>query len=184
MMRAALALALALTSTGGMASEIAGKATVFDSTTIEIDGQRIMLFGIDSIMRKQSCMANGKVWPCWEAAVRDLQTLVSQGAATCEVVGEPDPYGRVLGSVQDQRHEPERAIRPRRIRARKTKRDDGLCRRRGRGKRKEDRSVAGTVYGAIRVSDEGRHFRRTPLTPLARRSAGPQSLWVWVGLPA
>ena len=41
MMRAALALALALTSTGGMASEIAGKATVFDSTTIEIDGQRI-----------------------------------------------------------------------------------------------------------------------------------------------
>ena len=97
MMRAALALALALTSTGVMASEIAGKATVFDSTTIEIDGQRIMLFGIDSIMRKQSCMANGKVWPCWEAAVRDLQTLVSQGAATCEVVGEPDPYGRVLG---------------------------------------------------------------------------------------
>jgi hypothetical protein len=152
MMRAALALALALTSTGGMASEIAGKATVFDSTTIEIDGQRIMLFGIDSIMRKQSCMANGKVWPCWEAAVRDLQTLVSQGAATCEV-------------------EPERAIRPRRIRARKTERDDGLCRRRGRGKRKEDRSVAGTVYGAIRVSDEGRHFRRTPLTPRPARWA-------------
>jgi endonuclease YncB( thermonuclease family) len=99
MMRAALALALALalTSTDVMAREIAGKATVFDSTTIEIDGQRIMLFGIDSIMRKQSCMASGKVWPCWEAAVRDLQTLVSQGAATCEVVGEPDPYGRVLG---------------------------------------------------------------------------------------
>ena len=83
-----------------MASEIAGKAKVLDSTTIEIDGQRIMLFGIDSVMRKQSCMANGKVWPCWEAAVRDLQTLVNQGPATCEVDRRARPLWPHAGSVQ------------------------------------------------------------------------------------
>jgi endonuclease YncB( thermonuclease family) len=97
MLRVHLSLAIAIAATQVWATEITGRATVIDSTTIEIDGQRIMLFGVDSVMRKQSCTIESKVWPCWEAAVRDLQTLVDQGPATCAVVGEPDVYHRVLG---------------------------------------------------------------------------------------
>lgn len=96
MTRALLALAIAMFATRVEAGQIAGPATVVDAGVIEISGQRIMLFGIDSVMRKQSCMLDGKTWACWEASVRDLQTLVDQGPATCETVGEPDPYGRVL----------------------------------------------------------------------------------------
>lgn len=97
MIRVLLLLAVALTSTQVWASEISGTAKVVDSTVIEIDGKRIMLFGIDSVMRKQSCTIEAKPWACWDAAVRDLQILVDQGPATCQVVGEPDPYGRLLG---------------------------------------------------------------------------------------
>ncbi|HJS84643.1 MAG TPA: thermonuclease family protein [Acetobacteraceae bacterium] len=97
MTRALLSLAIALAATQVQARQITGPATVLDSTVIEINGQRIMLYGIDSVMRKQACTVDGKIWQCWPAAVRDLQTLVDQGPATCDVVGEPDPYGRVLG---------------------------------------------------------------------------------------
>jgi endonuclease YncB( thermonuclease family) len=97
MIRVLLSLAIALMGLQVRASEITGAAKVVDSTVIQIDNQRIMLFGIDSVMRKQACTIAGKMWACWEAAVRDLQTLVDQGPVTCEVVGKPDVYGRVLG---------------------------------------------------------------------------------------
>jgi len=96
MARALVFFLAAMAATPVQAKEIVGPAKAVDSATVEIDGQRIMLFGIDSVMRKQNCTLDGKVWPCWEAAVRDLQTLVDQGPATCEVVGDPDVFGRVL----------------------------------------------------------------------------------------
>jgi len=97
MTRVLLSLAIALIAAPVEASEVVGAAKVVDSTVIEINGQRIMLFGIDSIMRKQVCAIEGKIWQCWPAAIRNLQTLVDQGPAVCEVIGEPDPYGRLLG---------------------------------------------------------------------------------------
>jgi endonuclease YncB( thermonuclease family) len=97
MARALLLLIVAMFAAPAHATEIVGPAKVVDSTVIEINGQRIMLFGIDSVMRKQNCTIDGKVWQCWAAAVRDLQTLVDQGPATCQVVGDPDVFGRVLG---------------------------------------------------------------------------------------
>lgn len=100
MARAFLLLFVAMFAVPAQAAEIAGPAKVVDSTVIEINGQRIMLFGIDSVMRKQNCTMDGKIWQCWAAAVRDLQTLVDQGPATCQVVGEPDVFGRVLGRCE------------------------------------------------------------------------------------
>ncbi|MGE0653041.1 MAG: thermonuclease family protein, partial [Alphaproteobacteria bacterium] len=44
------------------------------------------------------CEINRQNWECWAAAVRELQTIVSEGPATCEQVGDPDPYGRVLAN--------------------------------------------------------------------------------------
>jgi len=78
------------------ANQITGPAEAVDPTVIAINGQRIMLFGIDSVMRKQSCTIGEKVWQCWAAALRNLEILVDQGPVTCETVGEPDVYGRLL----------------------------------------------------------------------------------------
>ena len=78
------------------ANQITGPASAVDSTVIEISGKRVMLFGIDSVMRKQICRIDGKVWQCWPAAVRALEILLDRGPATCETVGEPDVYGRLL----------------------------------------------------------------------------------------
>jgi endonuclease YncB( thermonuclease family) len=78
------------------ADQISGKAEAVDPTVIAINGQRIMLFGIESVMRKQSCTTGGKVWQCWPAALRNLEILLDQGPVTCDSVGEPDVYGRLL----------------------------------------------------------------------------------------
>jgi hypothetical protein len=53
MIRLFLYLMMAMFATTAHANEIAGPAKAVDSTVIEINGQRIMLFGIDSVMRKQ-----------------------------------------------------------------------------------------------------------------------------------
>jgi endonuclease YncB( thermonuclease family) len=96
MIRLFLSLMMAMFATAVEANEISGPAKAVDSTVIEINRQRIMLFGIDSVMRKQSCTLGGKIWQCWAAAVRELEILVDQGPATCEGIGAPDVYGRLL----------------------------------------------------------------------------------------
>ena len=85
-------------------SRISGSAKAIDLTIIQINDQRVMLFGVDSVMRKQGCTLDGKPWQCWPAAVHDLQNLLDQGPVTCDVIGEPDVYGRLLGrcSVKGQ----------------------------------------------------------------------------------
>jgi endonuclease YncB( thermonuclease family) len=96
MIRMLLSLALVALTTPVAAKEISGPAKALDIQMIEIDGQRILLFGIDSVMRKQACTLDGKIWDCWGAAMRNLQIMVDQGPATCEPVGDPDVYGRIL----------------------------------------------------------------------------------------
>jgi len=96
MIRLLLSLVLVLVATPAGAVQTSGPAKAVDPTVIEVNGQRIMLFGIDSVMRKQSCMLGGKVWQCWAAALRNLEILVDQGPVTCETVGEADVYGRLL----------------------------------------------------------------------------------------
>jgi endonuclease YncB( thermonuclease family) len=91
-----LPLVMAILTTPALANQITGPAEAVDPTVIAINGQRIMLFGIDSVMRKQSCTIGGKVWQCWPAALRNLEILLDQGPVTCETIGEPDVYGRLL----------------------------------------------------------------------------------------
>lgn len=103
-MRPFLVLASIAFATQVEADQIYGQAKAIDSQIIQVGDQRVMLFGIDSVMRKQVCMLDGKPWQCWPAAVHELQTLLDQGPVTCEAVGEPDIYGRVLArcSVNDR----------------------------------------------------------------------------------
>lgn len=97
MLRVLLLVAITLFAPRAEAGEIAGTATAIDSTIIKVNDQRIMLFGVDSVMRKQTCALDGKPWPCWPAAVHALQAILDRGPVACETVGEPDPYGRFLG---------------------------------------------------------------------------------------
>lgn len=100
MIKLLLSLMMVVFAVPAGANQITGPARAVDSTVIEVDGQRIMLFGIDSVMRKQSCTIGGKIWQCWPAAFRNLEILVDQGPVTCETVGEPDVYGRLLARCE------------------------------------------------------------------------------------
>ena len=104
-----LAMMMVVFAAPAGADQITGPATAVDPTVIAINGQRIMLFGIDSVMRKQTCTIGGKIWQCWPAALRNLEIMLDQGPVTCETVGEPDVYGRLLarcningGSLNEQ----------------------------------------------------------------------------------
>ena len=96
MIKLLLPLVMAILATPALANQITGPAEAVDPTVIAINGQRIMLFGIDSVMRKQVCSLDGKIWQCWPAALRNLEILLDQGPVTCETVGEPDVYNRLL----------------------------------------------------------------------------------------
>jgi endonuclease YncB( thermonuclease family) len=96
MIRAILAMGMMALAISAQAEEISGQAKAIDSTTIKIGEQRILLFGIDSVMRKQLCERDGKPWQCWQDAVKALQTMLDQGPVTCETTGSPDAFGRVL----------------------------------------------------------------------------------------
>jgi endonuclease YncB( thermonuclease family) len=96
MVKLLLPLVMVMFAMPAVASQITGPAEAVDPTVIAIKGQRIMLFGIDSVMRKQTCTIGGKIWQCWPAALRNLEILLDQGPVTCETVGEPDVYGRLL----------------------------------------------------------------------------------------
>jgi endonuclease YncB( thermonuclease family) len=80
------------------AQQITGQAEVVESDIIKIGEQRIMLYGIESIEPRQTCEIDRQQWECWAAAVRELQTIVSEGEVTCDPVGNPDPYGRILAN--------------------------------------------------------------------------------------
>ncbi len=97
MVRALLVLAFATCAFQAEANQVSGQGKAIDSTVVAIGNQRVMLFGIDSVMRKQICTLDGKPWQCWSAAVHELQSLLDQGPVTCDTVGEPDVFGRVLG---------------------------------------------------------------------------------------
>jgi endonuclease YncB( thermonuclease family) len=75
---------------------IVGMATVVDSDALRIGNASLMLWGIESVERPQTCAIAGQMWDCYAAAVRALQTITSVAEVSCRPVGAPDPYGRIL----------------------------------------------------------------------------------------
>ncbi|WP_376871680.1 thermonuclease family protein [Albirhodobacter sp. R86504] len=74
---------------------ISGVARVIDGDTLDLDGTRVRLFGIDAPEQNQTCAdARGKRWECGAFATQSLRALV-QGRVSCEPV-EMDRYGRTV----------------------------------------------------------------------------------------
>lgn len=77
------------------ADQLAGPAVIIDGDTIEIDGQRIRLAGIDAPEAKQGCLdAAGDSYRCGSMASLYLATLI-RGDVVCQVTGA-DKYRRAL----------------------------------------------------------------------------------------
>jgi endonuclease YncB( thermonuclease family) len=60
-----LAYALVLLSLGLAQQVLMGRASVVDGDTLEIQGVRVRLWGIDAVESSQTCLDSaGKPWPC------------------------------------------------------------------------------------------------------------------------
>ena len=84
MIRPMLALLL-LCGPAAAAGTVSGPATVIDGDTIEVQGTRIHLFGIDAPETAQSCQTvEGREYRCGREAAQALTARIAGAAVTCE----------------------------------------------------------------------------------------------------
>ena len=65
-------------------ADVTGPARVIDGDTLEIQGQRIRLHGIDAPETSQLCRLDGKPWQCGKDATNALAGKIARQPVTCE----------------------------------------------------------------------------------------------------
>jgi endonuclease YncB( thermonuclease family) len=92
------AFLLVLVGHGAMAQEsLTGVASVIDGDTIDIHGQRIRLFGIDTPEKAQTCDDEaGQPYRCGTKAAFALSDFIGRSPVSCEEKAV-DRYGRIVG---------------------------------------------------------------------------------------
>jgi endonuclease YncB( thermonuclease family) len=99
-MRASVGLAFVLLlvmSSVAVPGELAGQASVIDGDTLEIRGERIRLWGIDTPESSQLCRADGQVYRCGAKAANDLDAFIAGRPVSCAPLSQ-DRYGRAVAS--------------------------------------------------------------------------------------
>ena len=89
-----LALAILLFASPALA-DVNGPARVIDGDSLEIQGERIRLHGIDAPESRQLCRLNGKPWQCGKDAANALADKIARRPVTCKDLGR-DRYKRII----------------------------------------------------------------------------------------
>ncbi len=92
--RLALTIALCLLATPALA-DVTGPARVIDGDTLEVQGERIRLHGIDAPESRQLCRLDGKPWQCGKDAANALAEKIARRLVTCQDLGR-DRYERII----------------------------------------------------------------------------------------
>ena len=81
---------------GSHASDITGSARIVDGDTVEVQGVKIRMHGIDAPESKQQCQRpNGEFWACGKQATLSLVEKINGSPIRCEG-RDQDRYGRVI----------------------------------------------------------------------------------------
>jgi endonuclease YncB( thermonuclease family) len=78
-----------------LAAEFVGRPHVIDGDTIEIEGRRLRLDGIDAPEGGQSCERQGQRYDCGSEATRALTRIINGQPVRCEG-SKRDRYGRAI----------------------------------------------------------------------------------------
>lgn len=74
---------------------LSGPVTVIDGDTLDLDGHRIRLHGVDAFERDQMCGTDASAWPCGRIAAQTLTRRLDGRTVTCEPL-DTDRYGRTV----------------------------------------------------------------------------------------
>lgn len=77
------------------ASGLDGPARVIDGDTLEINGERVRLYGVDAFERDQTCGAGASTWYCGLAGADALTRRLDGRTLACEPM-DTDRYGRIV----------------------------------------------------------------------------------------
>jgi len=96
--RLALVSMLLLLSSGALADNYVGQASVIDGDTLEIHGTHIRLWGIDALESSQLCRGeDSSQYRCGAQTANDLSTYIARRPVNC-VPLSLDRYGRTVAT--------------------------------------------------------------------------------------
>lgn len=76
-------------------ASLIGPARVVDGDTLEINGERVRLYGVDAFERDQTCGAGASTWYCGLAGTDALTRRLDGRTVSCEPL-DTDRYGRTV----------------------------------------------------------------------------------------